>query len=121
MCNTKRSFSNTNLKNHDPSSLPQEQITPVEVEELLQGHPFIKIVVCFSVPSTIYGEEVGCALVLTGSALAGATEKAIAKEMKKLLQIKGLPPLKWPTRWILVDEEALPKTKSNKFIRVGTI
>jgi len=97
-----------------------EQITPMEVEEPLLDHPWVKIVVCFSVPSRIYGEEVGCAIVLSPDASEDTDSKIITKELKAFLRIRALPPLKWPTKWkILKDETDLPKTKSNKFIRVG--
>ena len=41
-----------------------EQVSPFEVEEPLLDHPWIQTPVCFAVPSAMYGEEVGCALVL---------------------------------------------------------
>jgi len=96
-----------------------EQITPMEVEEPLIDHPWVRVLICFSVPSRIYGEEVGCAVVLSDNAPKDVDEKRVAKELKESLRIKGLAPLKWPTKWILVDELELPKTKSKKFIRVG--
>jgi len=96
-----------------------EQITPMEVEEPLLDHPWVKLVVCFSVPSRIYGEEVGCAVVLSDHAPKDADEKTVVKELKEFLRLEGLAPLKWPTKWILVEESELPKTKSKKFIRVG--
>jgi len=91
----------------------------MEVEEPLIDHPWIHLVVCFSVPSRIYGEEVECAIVLSDAAPKEEDERTVAKELKEFLCIRGLPPLKWPTKWILVDEADLPKTKSKKFIRVG--
>ena len=42
-----------------------EQVSPFEVEEPLLDHPWVQTPVCFAVPSKLYGEEVGCALVLT--------------------------------------------------------
>ena len=91
----------------------------MEVEEPLLDHPWVNIVVCFSVPSRIYGEEVGCVVALSDHAPKDADEKAVIKELKEFLRLEGLAPLKWPTKWILVEESELPKTKSKKFIRVG--
>ena len=42
-----------------------EQVSPYEVEEPLLSHPWVQTPICFSVPSKLYGEEVGCALVLS--------------------------------------------------------
>ena len=44
-----------------------EQVSPFEIEEPLKSHPWIETSVCFAVPSKLYGEEVGCALVLSSS------------------------------------------------------
>ena len=91
----------------------------MEVEEPLLAHPWANIVVCFSVSSRMYGEEVGCAVVLSDDAPKYVDKKTVIKELKDFLRLKGLAPLKWPTKWILVEESELPKTKSKKFIRVG--
>ncbi len=92
----------------------------MEVEEHLLEHPWIETVVCFSVPSRIYGEEVGCAIILSSSA-PEIDIADIKKELKAFLREQGLPPLKWPTRWKrLASETELPQTKTKKFIRVGT-
>jgi acyl-CoA synthetase (AMP-forming)/AMP-acid ligase II len=42
-----------------------EQVSPFEVEEPLLDHPWVQTPICFAVPSKLYGEEVGCALVLS--------------------------------------------------------
>ena len=44
-----------------------EQVSPFEIEEPLKSHPWIETSICFAVPSKLYGEEVGCALVLSSS------------------------------------------------------
>ena len=44
-----------------------EQVSPFEIEEPLKTHPWIQTSICFAVPSKLYGEEVGCALVLSPS------------------------------------------------------
>ena len=47
-----------------------EQVSPFEIEEPLKTHPWIQTCICFAVPSKLYGEEVGCALVLSPSSPA---------------------------------------------------
>jgi len=96
-----------------------EQVSPFEVEEPLLTHPFVKTPICFSVPSKLYGEEVGCALVLSMQAPPDASQKEIISAMRAWLKEAKLAPVKWPTKWIIVNDEDLPKTKTKKYIRVG--
>ena len=74
---------------------------------------------CFSVPSKIYGEEVGCALVLSSDAPAAVKDKEVIKQMRTWMKEKKFAPVKWPTKWKIVMDEELPKTKTKKYIRVG--
>lgn len=74
---------------------------------------------CFAVPSKLYGEEVGLALVLSSAAPSGVEENAVLKEMRDFLKMRNVSPMKWPTKWKVVADEELPKTKSKKYIRVG--
>jgi acyl-CoA synthetase (AMP-forming)/AMP-acid ligase II len=97
-----------------------EQISPFEIEEALLEHPWVRKSVCFSVPSTLYGEEAGAAIVLSPDAPSGVTENEIAKEMRTYLRKRDVNPLKWPNHWKVAKDEELPKTKTNKYIRVGT-
>ena len=108
-----------------------EQISPFEVEEVLMHHPFVQTAVCFSVPSKLYGEEVGCALVLTNKSKPeenGRDEKDLISKLRSFL--KGtetsiakelLAPFKWPTHWKFVLDDDLPKTKTKKYIRIGKV
>lgn len=108
-----------------------EQVSPFEVEEFLMNHPIVQTAVCFSVPSKLYGEEVGCALVLKNEIGHQQKDDRSAKEI--ILKIrsflktesssssstKELAPLKWPTHWKIVLDHDLPKTNTKKYIRVG--
>lgn len=96
-----------------------EQVSPYEVEEALLDHPWVLTPLCFSVPSNIYGEEVGCALVLSSEAPKGVEEKVVIKQMRQWMKEKELTPVKWPTKWAIVEDEVLPKTKTKKYIRIG--
>lgn len=97
-----------------------EQVSPHEVEEVLIDHPWIHTCMCMSVPSDIYGEEVGCALVLSDEAPEGADDKVIIKQMRQWLKEEQLAAFKWPSRWVIVDESTLPRTGTNKLIRRGS-
>ena len=97
-----------------------EQISPFEVEEILQYHRWVKTAVCFSVPSQLYGEEVGCAIVLSSMADAGIKQREVEVELRSLLRERKLAPVKFPTKWILVNSsQDIPQTKTKKFIRIG--
>jgi len=103
-----------------------EQVSPFEVEEPLLEHPWVQTPICFAVPSKLYGEEVGCALVLSGEVPVETADKAtegdvrdIIKAMRQWLKGAKLAPIKWPTKWIVVKDEDLPKTKTKKYIRIG--
>ena len=96
-----------------------EQISPFAIEEILLLHPWIEITLCFAVPSQIYGEETGAAMVLSPNAPTGVTTDEVVKEMRGLLQKNDVSPFKWPTKWKIVQSDDLPKTKTKKYIRVG--
>jgi acyl-CoA synthetase (AMP-forming)/AMP-acid ligase II len=96
-----------------------EQISPFEIEEPLLDHPWVEIAICFAVPSQLYGEEAGIAIVLSANSPADATLERMIKELRVFLQKKDVSPLKWPTKWKIVEDEELPKTKTKKYIRVG--
>lgn len=83
------------------------------------GHPWVKLPVCFAVSSKIYGEEVGCALVLSSEAPEGVEQKVVVKAMRQFLKEANLAPTKWPTKWIICTDSDLPKTKTKKYIRIG--
>ena len=98
-----------------------EQVSPYEVEEPLVKHPFVRVAVCFAVPSPIYGEEVGCALVLSPEVPIDAREnlRHLIAALRATLKESGLQAAKYPTKWRIVQDDELPKTKSQKFIRIG--
>ncbi|WP_415259672.1 AMP-binding protein [Pseudomonas chlororaphis] len=96
-----------------------EQISPFEVENILTQHPWVNTAVCFPVPSDLYGEEVGCALVLESAVSGQVTHQDVLKEMRGLLRQKGLAPYKYPALLKLVADDDLPKTASRKYIRNG--
>ena len=96
-----------------------EQVSPYEVEEPLTKHPFVRVAVCFAVTNKAYGEEVGCAIVLSPEAPAALDQRSLIKELRAWLKDEQLAPLKFPTKWKVVDDADLPKTKTKKYIRIG--
>ena len=96
-----------------------EQISPLEVEGILIKHPWIQTAVCFAVQSTLYGEEVGCALVLSVDSPKAVQFQEVIKEMRSFLKESDFALLKWPTKWKICDEEDLPKTGTKKYKRIG--
>ena len=71
-----------------------EQISPLEVEQVLLGHDWVKLSVCVSVPSKRYGEEVGCAVVLSTIAPAGIEEKEVITKLRRWMKECDLAPYK---------------------------
>lgn len=96
-----------------------EQISPFEIEGPLLNHPWIQTPVCFSVPSKLYGEEVGCALVLSLDAPPSTNLQDIIIMMRTFLKEANVAAYKWPSKWCIVEEEDLPRTKTKKVIRIG--
>lgn len=70
-----------------------EQVSPYEVEEILLDHPWVKLPVCFSVPSKVYGEEVGCAIVLNDGAPKDIKENEVIKSLRKWMKDKKFAPV----------------------------
>lgn len=96
-----------------------EQVSPYEVEAELLDHPWVRIPVCFSVPSKVYGEEVGCAIVLNDDAPNDVQDDEVIKSLRKWMKQKKFTHVKWPTKWWIGLDEELPKTATKKYIRVG--
>jgi len=96
-----------------------EQVAPVEIETALAQHPWVRTSVCFPVPSEVYGEEVGCALVLDAARAGAPSQGEAQREMRDFLRKQGLANHKIPSHLRLVDDDVLPKTASNKYIRKG--
>lgn len=98
-----------------------EQISPFEIEDSLQQHPWVRKAVCFGVPSDVYGEEAGAAIVLSPSAPAGIQPDDLMKEMRGFLQKSGVNAFKWPSKWKVVQDDELLKTETKKYIRIGEL
>jgi peptidoglycan/LPS O-acetylase OafA/YrhL len=98
-----------------------EQVSPYEVEELLTKHPWVRTAVCFSVPSKLYGEEVGCAVVLSPEVIVAQQVhlRELISALRALLANEKLALAKFPTKWTIVKDEELPKTSTKKYIRIG--
>ena len=63
-----------------------EQVSPFEVEDPLKSHPWVETPICFGVPSKLYGEEVGCALVLSPSCPFDKDDDAALKKVSAELR-----------------------------------
>lgn len=96
-----------------------EQISPFEVENALTRHDWVQTALCFPVPSDLYGEEVGCALVLTPSISGRGSRDETIQEIRSHLRRENLSSYKFPTVFKIVEEDDLPKTANRKYIRNG--
>ena len=96
-----------------------EQVAPAEVEDIVVQLPWVNTAVCFSVPSDLYGEEVGIALVVKPASAGKISHRDAVQDMRDLLRKRGLAAYKFPTHVKLVAEDDLPKTASKKYIRNG--
>ncbi|WP_343594994.1 AMP-binding protein [Acinetobacter sp.] len=94
-----------------------EQIAPVEIEGHLACHSSVDIAICFPVPSELYGEEVGCAIVSSDPEFSMEKQAQWVKELRKFLHTRGVSPHKIPTVWRVVDKNDLPMTSSKKYKR----
>jgi len=96
-----------------------EQVSPYEVEEPLLDHPWVQTAVCFAVRSKMYGEEVGCAIILSPKAPENLEIRELTKVLRNWLRDAQLAPVKWPTKLKICTDDELPKTKTKKYIRIG--
>ena len=87
-----------------------EKISPLEVDEVLIGHPEVAQAITFSVPHEKLGEEVAAALVLREGA---ATTQGEIREFAG----RRLADFKVPRRVIFLDE--IPKGPTGKLQRIG--
>ncbi len=87
-----------------------EKISPLEIDEVLMGHPAILQVVTFAMPHPKLGEEVGAVVVLREG--KAATEKEI-REFATL----HLADFKVPKKVIFMDE--IPKGATGKLQRIN--
>ncbi len=83
-----------------------ENISPIEVEEVLLRHPAVAEAVCFGIPDDKYGEVVGAAVALSGE----ADERALGAHCRE-----RLASFKAPSRIFVLDE--IPRTPTGKVQR----
>ena len=102
-----------------------EQVSPYEVEAAVRGHESVVFAVAFAVPSAVWGEEVGVAIVLEDDTGPAATKeltlsnRTLLREMRDACRACGLAAHKIPSIAIVVDPSKLPKTRTGKVIRSG--
>ncbi len=83
-----------------------EKISPLEIDEVLRGHPAVAEAVCFGVPHPSWGEEVAAAVVLNNAA-SEADLLAYCRDR--------LADFKRPKKIHIVD--AIPRTATGKIQR----
>jgi thioesterase domain-containing protein/acyl carrier protein len=86
------------------------KIAPLEVDEVLLGHPAVAQAVTFSIPHATLGEEVAAAVVLRKDSVATA-------EQVRKHAARHLVEFKVPKRVVIVDE--IPKGPTGKLQRFG--
>lgn len=85
-----------------------EKISPIELDNELSRHPKVAEAVAFAIDSELYGQEVGCAIVVKkGETL---TEKDIKDYMAEKVAKFKIPKRVWFT-------EVMPKTATGKIQR----
>ena len=95
-----------------------EQVSPLKVEAVLVQHKFVRVAVVFSVPSPLWGEEVGAAIVLPDDYVGDETA-ALASIKRMVNESKELSRFEIPVYWKIVKDEDLPKTSTKKYKRAG--
>lgn len=102
-----------------------EQVSPFEVEEALSKVcPFIKTILCFGVPSTLWGEQVGVAIVLNNPNLDPYSTNGIKANTRLFREIlrkeSELNKAKYPDHVIVLKSESeLVNNAAGKFVRIG--
>jgi acyl-CoA synthetase (AMP-forming)/AMP-acid ligase II/acyl carrier protein len=110
-----------------------EQISPSEVEDAICRYLGVSICVVFAVTSALWGQEVGAAVVLTEdmernlnsssdeskSDSSPMTHEKFVGGLKAFCLKQGLNGFKVPQYVVIVKKEQLPKTSTNKYIRIG--
>jgi oxalate---CoA ligase len=87
-----------------------EKISPREIDEVLLDHPSVAAAVCFAIPDSKLGEEIGAAVVLRKA--APATEVELMN-----FAASRLADFKVPRRILILDE--IPKGPTGKPQRIG--
>jgi len=86
-----------------------EKISPLEVDDVLLGHPAVAEAVTFAIPHDKLGEDVGAAVVLADT---GITEEELRAHVAQ-----HLAAFKVPARIVFVEE--IPKGATGKLQRIG--
>eukprot|EP00928_Gymnodinium_smaydae_P025877 TRINITY_DN2048_c0_g2_i1.p1 TRINITY_DN2048_c0_g2~~TRINITY_DN2048_c0_g2_i1.p1 ORF type:complete len:1645 (-),score=354.07 TRINITY_DN2048_c0_g2_i1:94-5028(-) len=93
-----------------------EVLNPLEVEEALSRLELLSVCVAFSAPHLALGECVGLACVLK----PGAEPKDLpVGTIHEECAARGLRHVLWPEVVVYCELEALPQTRTNKFVRTG--
>ena len=87
-----------------------EKIAPLEVDDVLMGHPAVSQAVTFAMPHASLGEDVAAAIVLRDGARAGRDE------IREFAAAR-LAAFKVPRRIVVLDE--IPKGATGKLQRIG--
>jgi acyl-CoA synthetase (AMP-forming)/AMP-acid ligase II len=87
-----------------------EKIAPREVDDVIQEHPAVALVVTFAMPHPKLGEEVAAAVVLREG------ESATQSDIRDFAG-ERLAPFKVPRKVVIVDE--IPKGATGKLQRIG--
>ena len=87
-----------------------ENVSPLEVDSVLMGHPAVRQVVTFAMPHDKLGEEVAAAIVLRQDA------EADESEIRRYCSAR-LADFKVPRRVVFLDE--IPKGPTGKMQRIG--
>ena len=94
-------------------------MSPFEVEEAIASHNEVKMSLVFGISCPFWGQRVGAAIVLNETMNdVSDTEKTAAIRAHLTDNIR-LQPHKIPEKILFVDEASLPRTRSNKYTRVG--
>ena len=112
----KDSFLSLKVRSRELIKKGGEQVSPLEVEYPLKDQPWVLTPICFAIPSKLYYEEVGYALVLSSAAPKNVDQCEVIKVMRACLKEGKLAPINWPTKWVICDDSNLPKTKKNNYI-----
>jgi acyl-CoA synthetase (AMP-forming)/AMP-acid ligase II len=86
-----------------------EKISPLEVDDVLLGHPAVAEAVTFAIPHDKLGEDVGAAVVLADT---GITEEELRAHVAQ-----HLAAFKVPARILFLEE--IPKGATGKIQRIG--
>jgi len=87
-----------------------EKISPIEIDEVLLGHPAVTDAVTFAIAHDKLGEEVGAAVVLADG------HEATERELRAYLG-EHLAPFKVPRQIVFLGE--IPKGATGKLQRIG--